>query len=391
MQFQQLREEPLPQKPLELARPHLFHVAKAHVVCGEVTDAVTIPVGKAQPTGDLLHHLCPPGVVAVKADAGRLRPGRLKRGGFADVMQQHTPGQRRRRFVQSVDESEHQFHVLPHISLGVELGGLIHTLHGRHLGQQEPQKTRVVEQIETTHGAALGQDQRQFITYAFAADLLDDRCLGHQRAPRGGLDVEIQARGKAHRPQCAQAILSEPCGRIADGPDHTPRQVAASVDGVDEPIPLGIIEHAVDGEIAALCILAPRGGQHVVGVTPVGIGPLLSKASHLVGVSRQQHTKNAEALTHGDGSFEQDGHLFRSGVGGDIPIFRIASQQQITHAASSQNGLMPCLAQTPQDRQGPGVDVLDLELCQGAGHVVAAITDMGYALGRRRKRWLKDL
>jgi hypothetical protein len=85
---------------------------------------------------------------------------------------------------------------------------------------------------------------------------VDFRGLLLQRLPGGGVDLELEDRGETDGAQHPQAILAEAARGVADGAQEAAVEVGASADEVDDLAGDGIVEHAVDGEVAALGILA---------------------------------------------------------------------------------------------------------------------------------------
>src|SRR5205807_9140409 len=97
-----------------------------------------------------------------------------------------------------------------------------------------------------------------------------------------GMEVEAQFGREPDGPGHAQAILGEPGLWIADRSDPPRGEVVASADVVDDLAGLGIVEEAVDREIAAGNVLLRRCEPDRSGVAPVDVWPFRPKRRHLV-------------------------------------------------------------------------------------------------------------
>ena len=177
------------------------------------------------------------------------------------------------------------------------------------------------------------------------------------RLPGAGLDLEAEAGGQTHRPQGAQPVLGEALGGIADGADDAGLQVLHPPDEIDHPLAAGIVEQAVDGEVAAAGVLLGAGELDPLRVPAVGVRPLAPEAGHVVLALLQAHEDDAELRPHGDGVLEELHHPSGVGVGGHVPVLRPAAQQQVADAAAGEVGPVAGAAETLDHRRRAGIDL----------------------------------
>ena len=176
-----------------------------------------------------------------------------------------------------------------------------------------------------------------------------------------GLDLEIQARRKAHRAQHAQVVLGEALTRGADGPDHPLPNVPAPAYVVDPPVGQRIEEHPVDGEVAPQGVLARVGELHLVRMAAVEVGSVAAKPGHLVAPALQHHHHDPELRSNGNGVPEEAHDLPGTGAGGHVPVRRRPSNGQVAHAAAGQQSLVPILPQGADDMEGTRIDHAPIE------------------------------
>jgi len=128
------------QNPFHLGRPHFLHMLHSHVLAHTDHHLLAELVGEPQPPQDHRRHLRAHPVVLVKPDPVRRA---LKRGRFANVMQQDCPSQHRvglRR-----ERVQHHHHMREHIAFGMELRRLFDALERRHFRQYFAEQTGLLQ------------------------------------------------------------------------------------------------------------------------------------------------------------------------------------------------------------------------------------------------------
>ena len=195
--------------------------------------------------------------MSIEADAvGRHTEGcRL-----ADIVQQGGPGQGQRRTLGQLVEQQERVH--PYIAFRVVLGRLLDAFHPRHLRQNLRKQPGRIQQLEGPLGMALGQHLGQLVADSLMADLIDRCCLLPDG--RGGCRRELKAktRCEADGSQHAQLVLREAEPRLPNRPHHSGGQVLHPADKIERGRAgapclgedLGVEQHPVDGEVAALHI-----------------------------------------------------------------------------------------------------------------------------------------
>jgi hypothetical protein len=98
---------------------------------------------------------------------------------------------------------EQQQRMDEHIAFRMVIRRLRDALHPRDLGQHMREQPALIEELEAAAGVAFGQDAHDFVADALpgnAGDFCRERA---HRRPGRGLDLVLQARGEAYRPQHA--------------------------------------------------------------------------------------------------------------------------------------------------------------------------------------------
>jgi hypothetical protein len=109
---------------------------------------------------------------------------------------------------------------------------------------------------------------------------------------------------------------------------------------------LGILEQAVDGEVAALRVGLGVGELDLVGPAMIGISTVAAERRHFDRVPQRRHEHHAECPAHAVGAAAEDrADLLRRGVGRDVVVLRFKSQQPVAHAAACEIREEPLLAQ----------------------------------------------
>ncbi len=93
-----------------------------------------------------------------------------------------------------------------------------------------------------------------------------------------GGEFVIETCGETHGSEHAQFVFRETALRIADGADESGFQVFASTDEIQNFVGGGVEHHAIDGEVAALHVLARVFGEaNLVGMAAVGVADVGAK------------------------------------------------------------------------------------------------------------------
>ncbi len=112
---------------------------------------------------------------------------------------------------------------------------------------------------------------------------------------------------------------------------------------VDYAVGDGIVEEAVDGQIAALGILLGAAETDTVGMAAVAVSGVLSEGGHfdLTGRAGTQDGNHSKGGSQGQRSVatENVSDLVRSGVRGHVVVFRLPAQQRVSHASAGPIGL----------------------------------------------------
>ena len=203
MQGEVLLELRQAEEPLQRGLFHLVHVAEAHVVLDERNDLRGLFEREAQPPQNLFGDANADLDVAVEANPVR----RAAKGrGLANIVQQRTPGECRRRVGRELFEQQQG--VNPDIALGVKLRGLLDAVHLRDLRQHLLQQPSRIKELKGAAGVAFGEHAGKFVADPLAADLID---LAGKRADgrRSALfNRESESRGEADgRAACAACLL----------------------------------------------------------------------------------------------------------------------------------------------------------------------------------------
>ena len=121
-----------------------------------------------------------------------------------------------------------------------------------------------------------------------------------------------------------------------------------------------VVEHAVDGEVAARHIVARVGGvAHRIRAAAVRVRAIGAEGGDLgfelgfrvVGV-RRDHKHHAEMRAHGKCARKHVEDDLGRGAGGDVEVLGLAPKQAVAHAAAGVEGLVARGAERLNDRKG---------------------------------------
>ena len=141
----------------------------------------------------------------------------------------------------------------------------------------------------------------------------------------GGVDRKIEAGGEADGAEHAQVVLAEPRVGVADGADHAALQILASFDEVQNLATVRVHHEAVDGEIAALNVLARIALEmDQRGTAAVGVVVVAAERGDLHLGEDIAHQDYPEVGTDSAGAREQIHDAVGPCVGGDVEVFGFA-------------------------------------------------------------------
>src|SRR5581483_3296792 len=142
--------------------------------------------------------------MTVKTDAIRRD---TKSGRLANVVQQCSPCERGRTGLWEFVEQQES--VDKDVALGMELRGLLNSLHRRNLRQDLFKQAGFVEQEEGPPGMAFGKHFGQLVADTLARNLVNLRRKLLDCGECCGIDLVFEAGGKADGAQHAQLVLGK--------------------------------------------------------------------------------------------------------------------------------------------------------------------------------------
>ena len=188
-----------------------------------------------------------------------------------------------------------------HIPFGVKVRRLLNPAQPLDFGQDDSQQAGLGQELKTTPGSALGENLDDLIADTFPGDCGDCRRELSDGGEGLGSDGKSQPGGEPDRAEQAQAILVETGERIANRPDHPLGHVVLAAHIVEHPLRGGVIEHAVDGEVASQGVF-PRVGKSDTGrVAAVDIAAVGAKGRHLAHMLSARYQDNPELHPNRDG------------------------------------------------------------------------------------------
>lgn len=311
---------------------HLLDADEVHVIGdgggGGFDDVVRV----FEAAKDGVGHFGTEFVVAIEADAAGVGVGGLG-GGFGDVVKEDGEDEGEggvwREF------GEHEAGVDKDVAFGVELRGLLAALEVEDFGQDLGHETGMNEEVEAGLTIRGEPDAVEFVADAFGADFGNQGSGLLEGGPGGGFDGEAEGGGEADGAEEAEVVFLESGGGLANGADELGFEVGLAVDVVDERAGFGVVEEAVDGEIAALGILFWSGIGDGFGAAAIAIGAVGAEGGDFdPALAGGGDDDDAEVGADELAAWEQFGDL--SGVcgGGDVVVFGIAIEQEITDGAT---------------------------------------------------------
>jgi hypothetical protein len=94
-----------------------------------------------------------------------------------------------------------------HVAFGVELFGLQNALHRFELRQNGTHEAARIKQVPPAYAIRRQKNPHQLVANSLCADLIDRSRISHKRVPGFFIDLVIEDRGEAHRPEHSQTIF----------------------------------------------------------------------------------------------------------------------------------------------------------------------------------------
>ncbi len=197
---------------------------------------------------------------------------------------------------------------------------------------------------------------------------------------RGGIDIKAKCGGEADGAQDANGVFDEAAGGIADDAQQVSIQIAQAAGVVDNGEVGDVVEEGVDGEVTAKGIFfgtsknivaqdkAVVGDAVAVFVAALGLGGQCAEGGDFNGFVVKVDMSQTEAAADEAAVTKYPLHIFRRGVGGDVKIFRVASEQNIANAAACEIGCVSDVFEAVEHFNCGRADLLAADGVVGAGY-----------------------
>src|SRR6185503_8291427 len=199
-----------------------------------------------------------------------------ERGRLADVVQECSPGKRRRARVGQFLEQKQRVH--EDVALRMKFRWLLHAFHSFNFWQNFMQQSALIEELECALGMAFGKHAREFVAKTLSGDLVNLRREFLNCGEGCGINSVLKSRRKTNSTQHTQLILTKPAFRIADRTDDPRAQVLLTTNEIEYFVLFRIEQKAINGEIAALYVFPWIAAKpDLIGMTTVGIADIGAK------------------------------------------------------------------------------------------------------------------
>ena len=239
----------------------------------------------------------------------------------------------------------------------MELRGLLAAFELFDLGEDFLEESALVEEVEAADAIRVGENFDEFLADAFGADGVDVGGVGAEGVPRGGIYLVVETGGEADGAEEAEFVFAETGDGVADGAEGFGLQVGLAADEVDELVRDRIVEHAVDGEVAAVGVFLGRGEGDHLGTASVDVFVVGAEGGDFEGAAVLHDEDDAEMGADGLGVGEKFLHLGGFGRGGDVIVVRVESEEFVPHAAAGEIGDVAGLLQAAGEVGGGGFGV----------------------------------
>ena len=233
---------------------------------------------------------------------------------------------------------------------------------GVEQGQQAVVQALGPQLVHAAQGVAGKQQLEHLVEQAGTGHVLQQGPqLGH-RGAGGGVDVEVEAGGEAHRPQHPHRVFAEALFRLADDAQALVLDVVHAAVVVPHLFGGRVVVQGVDGEVPPHRVFL-QGAEHVVAHDAAGfvlvavaalVGGGAAEGGDFDGFRPAHDVDDLEAAADDAGAAEQGAHLVRLGVGGDVEILGLPAQHQVPHRAAHHVGLVAGVLQGVGDLEGAG-------------------------------------
>ena len=320
---------------LQFGGAHVLHVLEDHVLADGFSHAVDVLAGKAESLHDLLGHGGTDAVVPAETDTVFVRVVTKGRG-LADIVEEHGKDERGGGFRRQ--QSQHGAGVDEDVSLGMKLRRLLAAFERFNFREDFFEQSAFVEQVETADPVGVGKNFDQLLTDALGADRAKVGGVGSDGVPSPGLDVIVEAGGEADGAEETEFVLAEAGHGIADGAEGAGLEVGLATDEVDKVFRHRIVEHAVDGEIAAGGVLFGGVKRDHLGAASVEVLVVGAEGGDFEGVAVFHDKDDAEVGADRLGVGKKFLHFVRFGRGGNVIIVGMESKKFVAHAAAGKIG-----------------------------------------------------
>lgn len=326
---------------------HLLDADEVHVIGDGGGGGFDDVVGVFEAAKDGVGHFGTEFVVAIEADAAGVGVGGLG-GGFGDVVKEDGEDEGEGGVWREL--GEHEAGVDKDIAFGVELRGLLAALEVEDFWEDLGHEAGMDEEVEA--GLAMGgePDAVEFVADAFGADFGNQGSGLLEGGPGSGFDGEAEGGGEADGAEEAEVVFLESGGGLANGADELGFEVGLAVDVVDERTGFGVVEEAVDGEVSTFSVLFGCGKRNGFGATAVTVGAVGAEGGDFdPAFAGGGDDDDAEVGADELAAREEFGDL--SGVcgGGDVVVFGIAIEQEVTDGATGEVGEVAVLVEAVND------------------------------------------
>ncbi len=247
---------------------------------------------------------------------------------------------------------------------------------GRKSREKRREETGLAEEVAALRPFSREQDFEHLLVEARRRGPDDGVGGGDQRLAGLFCHREAELGGKPHRPQHPHRVFLETDLRIADGADDAGVEVGEAAGVVDDREIGDIVGKRVDGEVAAQGVLfggavdvvpqdhaivilqharVPLPVLHLARLYRLGfrlIRRLGTEGRHLDELILEVNVCEAEAPPDKTAVAEQPLHLVGGGVGHDVKILRLSSEQEVAHTAADEIRDKAVVLQPVENAQG---------------------------------------
>ena len=276
--------------------------------------------------------------------------------GLGDVVKQSSPSE-----PHLVAFGSHVLKYLHGVEEVVLVSATLHRLHptqGSKLGEDDRQKTTLIEQHEATRGVLGSHNLHQLVGDALPRDNLYALAVTSQSLKCFGEYVEVELSGKAHCTHHSERVVAESDVGVERSAYDAAFHVAYSVEGVKQlTVAFGVHadSHSIDGEVAAALVVVERAVfyDRFTAVAVVGLTPCTHKLQF---DTTAFHLGSAEVAEDGERSALAEGfshsfsHFDATAHGHEVDVLRWSVQKDVAHIAAYHIAFaVHCVGRTSYD------------------------------------------